>query len=69
MKFMAIVGYILSALALISGCVMSTNSALPLQGFSAVIAGAVAAFGLALPSTALIGIVQIRTMLQKSNGN
>lgn len=65
MKAMAIIGYILAALAFISGCVISTNGELPLQGFSAVIAGAVAAFGLALPSTALIGIVQVRKMLDK----
>jgi hypothetical protein len=65
MKVMAIVGYILAGLTFISGCVMSTNGELPLEGFSAVIIGAVAAFGLALPSTALIGIVQGRKMLDK----
>ena len=65
MKTMAIIGYILAALAFVSGCVISTNGELPLQGFSAVIVGAVAAFGLALPSTALMGIVQIRGLVQK----
>ena len=64
MKTMAIIGYILAALAFVSGCVISTNGELPLQGFSAVIVGAVAAFGLALPSTALMGIVQIRKLIE-----
>lgn len=63
MKAMAIIGYILAALAFIGGLVISNDGSLPMQGFSAVLGGAAAAFMLALPSTALIGIVQIRNIL------
>jgi hypothetical protein len=69
MKAMAIIGYILAALALTGGLAISTNGSLPMQGFSAVIGGAAGAFMLALPSTALIGIVQIRNILKPDHAN
>lgn len=63
MKAMAVIGYILAAVALIGGIILSNNPTLPMQGFSAVIGGMVVSFMIALPSTALIGIVQIRKMI------
>lgn len=63
MKAMAILGYILAVISIIVGGILSTNGSLPMQGFSAVLAGIFVAMLFALPSTALIGIVQLRKMI------
>ena len=64
MKAMAITGYILAGLSIIGGVALSTNGNLPMEGFSGVLMGVATAFLFALPSTALIGIVQVRNMLK-----
>lgn len=64
MKAMAVIGFILAGLSAIGGLILSTNGELPMQGFSAVLGGIAAAFLFALPSTALIGIAQLRDTLR-----
>jgi hypothetical protein len=63
MKALAILGYILAVVSIIVGLILSTNGSLPMQGFSAVLAGFFVAMLFALPSTALIGIVQLRELI------
>jgi hypothetical protein len=60
MKTIAIVGYVFTALIFVGGLIVSRNGALPMEGFSAVIAGATLAMLFILPSTVLLGIAQLR---------
>ena len=64
MKVLAIVGFILAGLSVIGGFILSSNSSLPLEGFSAVIVGMVTAFLFVLPSATLLVILQIRDVLR-----
>jgi hypothetical protein len=66
MKATAVIGYICAVLSLLGGFILSLNQEFnTTQGLIALFSGVIAAILFALPSTALLGIVQIRTMLRK----
>jgi hypothetical protein len=67
MRTLAYIGYALALVTFVGGIVLSTNADLPLQGFSGLIAGVMAAFMLILPSTALLGIASIRDSLKSES--
>jgi uncharacterized membrane protein len=66
MKAIAVIGYILAVLSLLGGFIVSLNSEFTTsQGLAVFFSGIVTAILFALPSTAIIGIVQIRKLLEK----
>lgn len=67
MKATAVIGFVFAVLSLLGGVVLSLNQDFNTsQGLMALFGGVITAVLFALPSTALLGIVQIRRLLQDS---
>jgi hypothetical protein len=64
MKALAICGFILAGLSVVGGFVISMDASLPMQGFSAFLAGIVTAFLFVLSSTTLLAVLQVRDLLR-----
>ena len=66
MKAIAVVGFVFAVLSLLGGFVLSLNQNFnSSQGLMVLFGGVVTAVLFALPSTAIIGILQVRKLLQK----